>query len=74
MRGDEIRDEPPLSEMKDEYDFSNAVRGSWYLPNLRIQVYLDPDVSKVFKTSEAVNDALRYVIKHGVVHEISTDD
>ena len=70
MRGDEIRDEPPLSEMKDEYDFSNAVRGSFYLPDLRILVYLDPDVSKVFSTSEAVNDALRYVIKNGFVHEI----
>jgi uncharacterized protein len=70
MRGDEIRDEPPLSEMKDEYDFSNAVRGSFYLPDLRILVYLDPDVSKVFTTSESVNSALRYVMKHGVVHEI----
>lgn len=74
MRGDEIRDEPPLDEMKAEYDFSNAIRGLWFLPNLRITIHLDPDVSKVFPTEEAVHKALRYLIKHGVVHEISTDD
>src|SRR2546423_12115408 len=72
MRGDEIRDEPPLDEMKDEYDFTNAVRGLWYLPNLRITIHLDPDVSKVFPTEEAVHKALRYLIKNGVV--LSVDD
>ena len=74
MRGDEIRDEPPLSEMKDEYDFTNGVRGSFYLPNLRVPVWLDPDVSSAFPTEKMVNEALRYLIKHGVVHEISADD
>jgi uncharacterized DUF497 family protein len=74
MRGDEIRDEPPLDEMKAEYDFSNARRGLWFLPNLRITIHLDPDVSKVFPTEEAVHKALRYLIKNGVTHEISEDD
>ena len=74
MRGDEIRDEPPLSEMKDEYDFTNGVRGSLYLPNLRMPVWLDPDVHRAFPTEKAVNEALRYVMKNGVVFEISTDD
>jgi uncharacterized DUF497 family protein len=74
MRGDEIRDEPPLSEMKDEYDFTNGVRGSFYLPNLRMPVWLDPDVHRAFPTEKAVNEALRYVMKNGIVHEISTDD
>jgi uncharacterized DUF497 family protein len=74
MRGDEIRDEPPLSEMKDEYDFTNGVRGLWYLPNLRITVHLDPDVSKAFPTEKAVNEALRYLIKNGFAYEISEDD
>jgi uncharacterized DUF497 family protein len=72
MRGDEIRDEPPLSEMKDEYDFSNGVRGWFYQPNLRITIHLDPDVSKVFPTEEAVHKALRYLIKNGIV--LSADD
>jgi uncharacterized protein len=70
MRGDEIRDEPPLSEMKDEYDFTNAVRGSWYLPNLRMPVWLDPDVHRAFPTEKAVHEALRYVMKNGIVYEI----
>jgi hypothetical protein len=72
MRGDEIRDEPPLDEMKAEYDFSNARRGFWFLPNLRITIHLDPDVSKVFPTEEAVHKALRHLIKNGVV--LSVDD
>ncbi len=74
MRGDEIRDEPPLSEMKDEYDFSNAVRGTWYLPDLRTPVWLDADVRRAFPTEKSVNDALRYLMKHGIAHEVSADD
>jgi uncharacterized DUF497 family protein len=70
MRGDEIRDEPPLSEMKDEYDFTNAVRGTWYLPNARMPVWLDPDVHRAFPTEKVVNNALRYLMKNGVVHSI----
>lgn len=70
MRGDEIRDEPPLDEMKAEYDFSNARRGFWFLPNLRITIHLDPDVSKVFPTEEAVHKALRHLIKNGVMHSV----
>jgi hypothetical protein len=35
MRGDEIRDEVPLDEMRPEYDFTHAVRG---LKNLRVRI------------------------------------
>jgi len=70
MRGDEIRDEPPLDEMPDEIDFSNAVRGLHHYPDLRIPVYLDPDVRRVFPTEKAVNDALRSLIDQMSTHEI----
>ena len=46
-----------------EYDFSNAVRGR-YLDRFgegRNIVVLDPDVAKVFKNSDAVNQALRAI-------------
>ena len=51
-------------EMLDEYDFSNAPRGKYgpqYAP--RNVVLLEADVAKVFKDAEAVNKALRGVIK-----------
>ena len=36
--------------MKEEYDFSNAERGKFYLPNaqLNIPVYLDQDIENWF--------------------------
>jgi hypothetical protein len=48
-------------EMRAEYDFSRGVRGKYarrYAQGVNI-VTLDPDVAKVFPTSEAVNDSLR---------------
>lgn len=52
-------------DMRPEYDFSSGQRGKHYEAyrqgtNL---VFLDPDVAAVFKTSEAVNDALRTLAK-----------
>lgn len=47
--------------MRDEYDFANAVRGataSRYADGTNV-VVLDPDVSALFPTSSAVNEALR---------------
>lgn len=53
------------SDMRPEYDFSKGVRGK-YLENYRKGtnvVLLEPDVAKVFKSSEAVNEALRGLLK-----------
>lgn len=72
MRGDEIRDEPPLDEMPDEIDFTNGVRGIHYFPDIRIPVWLDPDVRRVFQTEKAVNDALRSLIDQMAIREIKT--
>jgi hypothetical protein len=51
-------------EMLPEYDFSGAVRGKYFErfeqgSNL---VLLDPDVAAAFRTSVAVNDALRSLV------------
>ena len=51
-------------DMLPEYDFSNGVRGKHfqaYQESSNI-VFLEDDVAKVFKTSEAVNHALRMLI------------
>jgi hypothetical protein len=48
-------------EMRPRYDFSNGTRGKYaakYQEGSNV-VVLDPDVAAVFKTSEAVNEALR---------------
>ena len=52
-------------EMRAEYDFSNGVRGKYwerFHKGSNVAV-LDPDVAKVFKNSEMVNEALRTLIK-----------
>jgi hypothetical protein len=52
-------------EMRPRYDFSKGVRGN-YSARFREGsnvVVLEPDVAAVFKTSEAVNDALRKVAR-----------
>lgn len=51
--------------MKDEYDFSNGVRGKYakqYAEGTNV-ILLDPDVAKEFPTSESVNKALRTLIQ-----------
>ncbi len=51
------------TEMRDEYDFSNGVRGkyaSMFKAGSNV-VVLDPDVAERFKNSEEVNEALRRV-------------
>jgi len=53
--------------MRAEHDFSGDVRGK-YLPRLAKGanvVVLDRDMTKVFPTSEAVNDALRVLAEAG---------
>ena len=49
------------NEMREEYDFSNGVRGKYadrFAKGSNV-VVLDPDVAAEFKTREAVNEALR---------------
>lgn len=52
-------------EMRPEYDFSKAVRGKYAARVARGTnvVVLAPDVAQAFKTSKAVNDALRSQLK-----------
>lgn len=51
--------------MRDEYDFSNAVRGKYAARVARGTniVKLDPDVAEVFPDSASVNEALRLLAK-----------
>ena len=52
-------------EMRPEYDFSNGVRGKYYRRYVESSnvVVIDADVHERFKNSEAVNDALRTLIR-----------
>jgi len=52
-------------EMRPEYDFSGAVRGKHYRRYLESSnvVVIDADVHERFNTAEAVNDALRTLIR-----------
>lgn len=55
---------PNDDEMRDNYDFSKGVRGKYakrYAEGTNV-VLLAPDVYKVFKNAEAVNNALRGLI------------
>ncbi len=52
-------------DMLPEYDFSNAVRGKYanrFRPDTTM-VTLAPDVAAAFPDAEAVNEALRVLIK-----------
>lgn len=55
-------------DMRSEYDFdySKAVRGKYYRRLLKEGanvVVLEPDVAKAFRTSAAVNEALRSLLR-----------
>lgn len=52
-------------EMRAEYDFSGGVRGKYYKRYMESSniVVLEPDVHKRFKNSNAVNKALRSLIR-----------
>jgi hypothetical protein len=49
--------------MRPEYDFSKGVRGKYYKKFTKGTnvVVLDPDVAKVFRSSEQVNKILRTI-------------
>jgi len=51
--------------MRDEYDFSNAVRGKYTdrFPKDVVMVTLEPDVAAAFPDAESVNEALRVLLK-----------
>jgi len=54
-------DSGPAPEMREEYDFSNAVRGKYaerFAKGSNV-IVLDPDVAEVFSDAAAVNGALR---------------
>ena len=56
---------PEQDEMRPEYDFTGGVRGKHheaYRQGTNV-VLLDPEVARVFRDSEAVNRALRLLIK-----------
>jgi hypothetical protein len=49
-----------------EFDYSTAVRGKYYRRLLKEGanvVVLDPDVAKAFRSSAAVNEALRSLLR-----------
>ena len=51
-------------EMRAEYDFSKAVRGKYcrrVVASTKV-IVLDPDVAESFKSSKAVNEALRNLL------------
>ena len=53
--------------MRDEYDFSDGVRGKYagrFAEGSNV-VVLDPDIAERFRDSQAVNDALRSLAKTG---------
>jgi hypothetical protein len=59
---------PPSDDMRAEYDFdcSKSVRGKYYRRLLKEGanvVVLDPDVAKAFRSSAAVNEALRSLLR-----------
>ena len=52
-------------EMREEYDFSNGVRGKYaerFAKGSNV-IVLDPDVAEVFRDAKAVNEALRVLAR-----------
>ena len=52
-------------EMREEYDFTHAVRGKYAkrFPHDVVMVTLEPDVAAAFPDAASVNEALRVLIK-----------
>ena len=58
-------DVPSETDMRDEYDFSGAVRGKYakrFAKGSNV-IVLDPDVAEVFHDAGAVNEALRVLAR-----------
>jgi hypothetical protein len=63
-----VKISPPPEDMRSEYefDYSTAVRGKYYRRLLKEGanvVVLEPDVAKAFRSSAAVNEALRSLLR-----------
>ena len=59
------KDQVPEPEMRDEYDFSEGVRGKYvsrFADGSNV-IVLDPDVAEVFGDAKAVNEALRLLAR-----------
>ena len=58
--------------MRAEYDFSPGVRGKYVsrLARGTNVVVLDPDVAEVFRTTKAVNDALREHLRKKTIRKV----
>lgn len=56
---------PNTDEMRPEYDFSQGVRGKYFQRYMQSSnvVVLEPDVATAFPNAEAVNDALRGLMR-----------
>jgi len=58
------KEEEEAFEMRDEYDFSNAIRNPYVQRFQELNlVSLDADVKAAFPDSKSVNEALRLLIK-----------
>ncbi|WHZ30078.1 MAG: hypothetical protein OJF51_004880 [Nitrospira sp.] len=62
------KSEVSSDDLRPEYtfDYSKAVRGKYYRRLIKEEanvVVLEPDVAKAFRSSSAVNDALRSLLK-----------
>ena len=58
--------EPDAMRKEYNFDYSTAVRGKYYRRLIKEGanvVVLEPDVAKAFRSSAAVNDALRSLLK-----------
>lgn len=67
MRKDATEATEPEPEMLEEYDFSKGVRGRYaarYAAGSNV-VVLAPDVAEAFPDSDAVNEALRTLLRLG---------
>jgi hypothetical protein len=64
MNDIEREEDSQAEEMLSEYDFSNGERGRYAerMSRSSTVVVLAPDVAEVFRTSDAVNKALRELI------------
>lgn len=67
MNGQIMSRKPKLQadEMRPEYDFSQGMRGKYFQRYLQSSnvVVLEPDVATAFPNAEAVNDALRGLMR-----------
>ncbi|MGI9046488.1 MAG: hypothetical protein ACR2FI_06820 [Burkholderiales bacterium] len=67
MNDQTMRYRPKLetAEMRAEYDFSRGVRGKYFQQYMQSSnvVVLEPDVATAFPNAEAVNDALRGLMR-----------